>query len=172
MLLCKCHTDNTCLGNCPGLLSTLPTLLLWLWPYSLLDFGFLTWLSEKAMATHSSTLAWEIPWMAEPGRLQTMRSRRVGHDWVTSFSLSCTGEGNGKWLQYSCLENPSDRGAWWGAIYGVSQSWTWLMQLSSSSNSSSSSLALFSWAPKSLPMVTEAMKSKDACSLEEKFWQT
>ena len=36
---------------------------------------------EKAMATHSSTLAWKIPWMEEPGRLQSMGSRRVGHDW-------------------------------------------------------------------------------------------
>ena len=35
---------------------------------------------EKAMASHSSTLAWEIPWTEEPGRLQSMRSLRVGHD--------------------------------------------------------------------------------------------
>ena len=35
---------------------------------------------EKAMAPHSSTLAWKIPWMEEPGRLQSMRSLRVGHD--------------------------------------------------------------------------------------------
>ena len=35
---------------------------------------------EKEMATHSSTLAWKIPWMEEPGRLQSMRSHRVGHD--------------------------------------------------------------------------------------------
>ena len=35
---------------------------------------------EKEMATHSSTLAWEIPWMEEPGRLQSMGFRRVGHD--------------------------------------------------------------------------------------------
>ena len=42
---------------------------------------------EKAMATHSSTLAWKIPWTEGPGRLQSMGSRRVGHDWVTSFSL-------------------------------------------------------------------------------------
>ena len=37
-------------------------------------------LLEKAMATHSSTLAWKIPWMEEPGALQTMGSRRIGHD--------------------------------------------------------------------------------------------
>ena len=40
------------------------------------------------------------------------------------FSLSCTGEGNGNPLQCSCLENPRDRGAWWAAVYGVTQSWT------------------------------------------------
>ena len=44
-------------------------------------------LEEKAMATHSSTLAWEIPWMEEPGRLQSMGSRRVRHNWETSLSL-------------------------------------------------------------------------------------
>ena len=43
--------------------------------------------SEKAMATHSSTLAWKIPWMEEPGRLQSMGLLRVGHDWATSLSL-------------------------------------------------------------------------------------
>ena len=37
------------------------------------------------------------------------------------FSLSCIGEGNGNPLQYSCLENPRDRGAWWAAVYGVAQ---------------------------------------------------
>ena len=42
---------------------------------------------EKAMASHSSTLAWRIPWMEEPGRLQSMGSLRVGHDWATSLSL-------------------------------------------------------------------------------------
>ena len=44
-------------------------------------------ISEKAMAPHSSTLAWKIPWMEEPGRLQSTGSLRVGHDWVTSLSL-------------------------------------------------------------------------------------
>ena len=39
------------------------------------------------MAPHSSTLAWKIPWMEEPGRLQSTGSWRVGQDWATSFSL-------------------------------------------------------------------------------------
>ena len=42
---------------------------------------------EKAMAPHSSTLAWKIPWAEEPGRLQSMGSLWVGHDWATSLSL-------------------------------------------------------------------------------------
>ena len=186
-------------------------------------------LSEKAMAPHSSTLAWKIPWMEEPGRLQSMGSLRVGHDWAASlslftfmhwrrkwqptpvflpgesqgrgslvgcrlwghrvghnwndlaaaaaaavfwrrqlhptpvllpgkspwmeepgrlqsmrsleldtteqlpfhFSLSCIGEGNGNPHQGSCLQNPRDGGAWWAAIYGVTQSRTRLKQLSS-----------------------------------------
>ena len=78
------------------------------------------------MATHSSTLAWKIPWAEEPGRLPSMGSLRVGHDGPTSLSLftSCVGEGNGNPLQCSCLENPRDGGAWWAAVYGVAQSWT------------------------------------------------
>ena len=58
------------------------------------------------MAPHSSTLAWKIPWTEEPGRLQSMGSLRVRHDWATSLSLFR--EGNGNPLQYSCLENPRD----------------------------------------------------------------
>ena len=48
------------------------------------------------------------------------------------FSLSCNGEGNGNPLQCSCLENPGDGGAWWAAVYGVTQSQTRLKWLSSS----------------------------------------
>ena len=93
---------------------------------------------EKAMAPHSSTLAWKISWTEEPGGLQSMGSLRVRHDWATSLSLflSCIGEGNGNPLQCSCLENPRDGGAWWAAVYGVAQSWTQLKWLSSSSSSS------------------------------------
>ena len=46
-------------------------------------------LMDKAMASHSSTLAWKIPWTEESGGLQSMGSLRVGHDWETSLSL-CT----------------------------------------------------------------------------------
>ena len=44
-------------------------------------------LEKKEMVTHSSTLAWRIPWMEKPGRLQSIGSQRVGHDWATSPSL-------------------------------------------------------------------------------------
>ena len=166
------------------------------------------------MAPHSSTLAWKIPWKEKPGRLQSMGSQRVRHDWVTSLSLNMVdyiywlvnvkvmiyfwdkahsvmmyypflycwfyllrsfasmclqtilheffytssefpsaafflhvlylviskasacnagdlgsipgsgrspGEGNGNSLQYSCLENPMDEGAWWARIHGVAK---------------------------------------------------
>ena len=52
------------------------------------------------------------------------------------FSLSCIGEGNGNPLQCSCLENPRDGGAWWAAVYGVSQSRTRLKRLGGGSSSS------------------------------------
>src|SRR5574337_772070 len=88
------------------------------------------------MATHSSTLAWKIPWTEEPVGCSPWRSE--GSD-VTErlhfhFSRSCIGEGNGTPLQYSCLENPRDGGAWWASIYGVAQSQTRLKRLSSSSS--------------------------------------
>ena len=90
------------------------------------------------MAPHSSTLAWKIPWMEEPGRLQSLGSRRVGHVWVTSLSfftfMHWRRKGNP--LPCSCLENPRDSGDWWAAIYGVAQSRTQLKRLSSSSSSS------------------------------------
>ena len=85
------------------------------------------------MAPHSSRLAWKIPWTMEAGRLQSMRSLRVGHDWTTSLSLFTFMHWRRKWqpIQCSCLENPRDGGSWWAAIYGVAQSWTRLKWLSS-----------------------------------------
>ena len=90
------------------------------------------------MAPHSSTLAWKIPWMEEPGGLQSMGSLEsdTTERLHFHFSLSCIGEGNGNPLKYSCLENPRDGGAWWAAVYGVTQSRTQLKRLSSSSSSS------------------------------------
>ena len=72
---------------------------------------------EKAMAPHSGTLAWKIPWTEEPGRLQSMGLRRVRHDWATSLSLFTfmhwrrkrqptpvflPGESQGQWGQVGC----------------------------------------------------------------------
>ena len=88
------------------------------------------------MVTHSSTIAWKIPWTEEPGRLQSMGSLRLVRTERLHFhfSPSCIGEGNGNPLQCCCLENPRDEGAWWAAIYGVAQSQTRVKQLSSSSS--------------------------------------
>ena len=81
---------------------------------------------EKAMAPHSSTLAWKIPWTeglvgCSPwGHEESDTTERLHFH----FSLPCIGEGNGNPLQCSCLENPRDRGASWAAVYGVAQSQT------------------------------------------------
>ena len=172
------------------------------------------------MAPHFSTLAWKIPWTEEPGRLQSMGSRRIGHDWATSLSLftfmhwrrkwqptpvflpgeipgmgepgglrsmgshrvghywsdlaavyshipkrrdrfggmisniclhyvnyklvtiliqasvihttaMAYGKGNGTPLQYSCLENPMDGGAWWATVHGATKSQTRLSNFTS-----------------------------------------
>ena len=90
---------------------------------------------EKAMAAHSSTLAWKIPWTTEPGGLQFMGSLRVRQaEWLPfHFSLSCIGEGNGNPLQCSFLKNPRDGRAPWASVYGVTQSQTGLKWRSSSS---------------------------------------
>ena len=68
-------------------------------------------MTEKAMAPHSSTLAWKIPWTEEPGGLQSMGRKEsdTTERLHFHFSLSCIGDGNP--LQYSCLENPRDGGA-------------------------------------------------------------
>ena len=62
---------------------------------------------EKAMAPHSSTLAWKIPWMEESGRLQSMGSQRVGHDWTTSLIWKLEGMG---WFNPTNMGKPSKEG--------------------------------------------------------------
>ena len=93
--------------------------------------------------------AWRRQWhptpVLLPGKSHGLRSlvgcSPWGHEesemaeWLHfHFSLSHIGEGNGNSLQCSCLENPRDGGAWWAAVYGVTQSWTRLKQLSSSNS--------------------------------------
>ena len=93
-------------------------------------------MTEKAMAPHSSTLAWKIPWTEEPGRLQSMGSLRVGHDWATSLSFFTFMCWRRKWQPTPVFlpGESRDGGAWWDAVYRVAQSWTRLKQLSSSSS--------------------------------------
>ena len=89
---------------------------------------------EIAMAPHFSTLAWKIPWMEEPGRLQSTGSLRVRHNWATSLSLFSFMHWRRKWQPTPVfLSGESQgRGAWWTAIYGVTQSRTRLKWLRSS----------------------------------------
>ena len=68
---------------------------------------------EKEMATHSSILAWKIPRMEESSRLQSTESQRVRYDLASP-------------LQYSCLENPMNRGAWWASGHGIAKNQTQL----------------------------------------------
>ena len=98
------------------------------------------------MAPHSSTLAWKIPWAEEPGRLQSMGLRRVGHDWATSLSLFTFMHWRRKWQPAPVFlpGESRDGRAWWAAVYGVAQSGTQLKWRSSRSSSSSSSSKLLS----------------------------
>ena len=71
---------------------------------------------EKAMAAHSSTLAWKIPWTEESGRLQSMGSLRVGHDWATSLSLFTFLHWRGKWQPTPVFLPGESQG--WGSLVG------------------------------------------------------
>src|SRR5574339_442598 len=71
---------------------------------------------EKAMATHSSTLAWKIPWTEEPGRLQSMGPLRVGQDRATSFSLFTFMHWRRKW-QHTPVFLPGESQGW-GSLVG------------------------------------------------------
>ena len=93
----------------------------------------------KAMAPHSSTLAWKVSWMEEPGRLQSMGWLRDRHDWATSLSLFTFMQWRRKWQPTPVFlpgeSQGLDGGAWWAAVYGVTQSRTRLKRLSNSSSS-------------------------------------
>ena len=94
-------------------------------------------LSEKAMAPRSSTLAWKIPWMEEPGRLQSVGLLRVGHDWATSLSLFTFTHWRRQWQPTPVFLPGESQGR--GSlvsppgVHGVAQSQTRLKRLSSSS---------------------------------------
>ena len=72
--------------------------------------------TEKAMAPHSTTLAWKIPWTEEPGRLQSMGSLRVGHDLVTSLSLFTFLHWRPKWQPTPVFLSGESQG--WGNLVG------------------------------------------------------
>ena len=83
---------------------------------------------EKAMAHHSSTLVWKIPWAEEPGRLQSMGSRRVKHDWATSLSLFTFMHWRRKWPVFLPGES-QERGSLVGCcLWGhrVRHDWSYL----------------------------------------------
>ena len=110
---------------------------------------------EEGMATHSSILAWRIPWTGELGGLVIKLCRTLATPWIVAYQPPLSmgfprqeywsellfpslgdlldpgivpglgrspGEGNGNPLQYSCLENPMDRGGWWATVRGVAKS--------------------------------------------------
>ena len=88
----------------------------------------------ERIAPHSSILAGKIPWTEEAGRLQSMGSQRVGHDWATSLSLFTFMHWRRKWQPTPVFlpgENPRDGEAWWASVYGVAQSQTRPKRLSS-----------------------------------------
>ena len=73
-------------------------------------------IKEKAMAPHSSALAWKIPWTEEPGGLQSMGSLRVGHDWATSLSLFTFMHWRRKWQPAPVFLPGESQG--WGSLVG------------------------------------------------------
>ena len=99
----------------PALTYVFLTWLMFLWLF-LSFFKFYYILREKAMAPHSSTLAWQIPWTEEPGRLQSMGSRRVGHNWTTSLSLFTFMHWRRKWQPTPVFLPGESQG--WGTLVG------------------------------------------------------
>ena len=73
---------------------------------------------DKAMAPHSSSLAWKIPWTEEPGKLQSMGSLRVGHDWATSLSLFTSMHWRRKWQPTPVFFPGESQG--WRSLVGCS----------------------------------------------------
>ena len=103
--------------------------------YDILKIKYLRINSEKAMAPHSSTFAWKIPWTEESGKLQSMGLLRVRQNRATSLSLFTFMKWRRKW-QPTPVFLPGEsqgRGSLMGCRHGVAQSWTRLKRLSSSS---------------------------------------
>ena len=81
-----------------------------------IDYTCIRYTLEKAMALHLSTLAWKIPWTEEPGRLQSLGSLRVGHDWATSLSLFTFIHWRRKWQPTLVFLPGESQG--WGSLVG------------------------------------------------------
>ena len=115
---------------------------------------------DKAMAPHSSTLAWKIPWMEEPGRLQSTGSLRIGYDWATSLSLFTFMHWRRKWQPTPAFlpGESQGQGAWWAAVYGITQSRTQLKWLSSSSKQRCHTLGIKMWSSEDFYMNLGGMK--------------
>ena len=98
--------------------------------------------------TPFSSTAWKIPWTEEPGGPQSMGSLRVRHDWATSLLLFTFVHWRRKWRPTPVFlpGESQGRGAWWAAVYGVTQSRTWLKWLSSSRYPSKMSAHPIVWA--------------------------
>ena len=124
------------------------------------------------MTTHSSTRAWKIPWAEEPGRLQSMGSGRVRHDWATSLSLFTVMHWRRKWQPTPVFlpGESQDEGAWWAAVYGVAQSRTRLKRLSSSSSSSMLQKIYFKVYSFQMWRITSFSKESRSFSLGISFW--
>ena len=106
------------------------------------------------MATHSSILAWRIPWTEGPGGLQSMGLLGVGHDWAASLSLFTFMHWKRKWQPTPVFLAWRSPGTGKAAVYGAAQSRTLLKWLSSSSSSSSVCKSP-SWSPNlSLPLLS------------------
>ena len=101
---------------------------------------------EKAMAPHSGTLAWKVPWTEEPGGLHSMGSLRLGHDWATSLSLFTLMHWRRKWQPTPVFlpgESQGQRSLVGCCLWGRTESR--LKQLSSSSSSSIGRRVLYCW---------------------------
>ena len=99
---CDCFLHSVYLYQVAQMVKGLPTM----WEPGVQSLGRED-LLEKEMATHSSILAWKIPWTEEPGRLQSMGSERVRHDWVTSLSL---------WLYPALSSSPAINAFYFGVV--------------------------------------------------------
>ena len=143
---------NSQLSNCTSFFSWHPAYLTYMQNTSCEILGWMKHKLESRLPGEISITSdmqrrrqWHPTPVLLPGKSHGRRSLVGYGPWVRlesdmterlhfHFSLSGSGEGNGTPLQCSCLENPRDWEAWWAAVYGVTQSWTWLKRLSSSSS--------------------------------------